>query len=537
MGAAMTQIHLPEDIGDTSTKAGKKPSTESYSLVLASDELVEYIGVFPPTNDAEKINPIYKPTSENVTDAFSLPRQIKSYILFRNVSNYDIEPNQWSVQLADSTDGGTLPQGSESIVWTERINTRASYPGSLTEVKFLPQISAIQLRNYPVNSNIGYQQTILYSNRVFSAGTNPILVTFAVSMTLSDNPNCSKTWGLFGGNSGYFFRIYGNGAVDNFVVGYRNTLGSATKEIEIKRSSFNGDRLDGTRGHTQTFTNVGMFGIEIGTAGYGARFWAYVTINNTARWVLVHSLYNDSDSSQDRIVDEEGLPISFEVKNVGQSTTLQTLSKYGVSVTSLNAPIGTPDINSISTSKLVSPSRSLFPILGIRARDFINNKKNFSNLLATEINVLVTSGMWRIVLVKNPDPDTTNTWTNLNNLSTVQFNTTRNSFLVGGVRLGKYFVSAGKPLNINLEDLFALNRSFLTAQYTNDAQATRDLGQQFLLKSDELWVCAVDASIPVSNNEIIWESLTNTSATYEFAGSSNTNTTATIYTNINILEV
>jgi hypothetical protein len=540
MGAAMTQIHLPEDIGDTQSKAGEKPITQSYPFVLAADALVQYVSVFPPNSPAEEVNPIYKPSSENVTDVFALGRQVKSSILFRNVSNYDSEPNQWSIQLSDTTDGGTMPQGSESIIWTERINTRATYPGSLTEVKFLPQVSAIQLRNYPVNSNIGYQQTVLYSNRVFSAGTNPILVTVAVSMTLSDNPNCSKTWGLFDGNSGYFFRIYGTGQADTFKVGYRRTLGASTSEVEISRSQFNGDKLDGTNGHIQTFTNVGMFGIEIGTAGIGARFWAYVEISGSARWVLVHSLYDDFDGSQDRITDEEGIPISFEVKNIGQSTTLQTLSKYGTSVTSLGNPIGATDINSARTSKLVSPSRSPFPILGIRAKDFINNKKNFSNILATEINISVASGMWRIVLIKNPTKET-NSWSQISNISAIQINTNRNSFVNMGFQVGQYFVSASKPLNINLEDLFALNRTFLTAQYSNDAQATRDFGQQFLRSSDELWVCAVDANIPFTNNDLIWDS-SNTfncsSPTYEFASSANLSTIQSrVHTNINVLEV
>jgi hypothetical protein len=536
----MTQIHLPEDIGDTQSKAGKKPIAQSYSFALAEDALIQYVGVFPPNSPAEQINPIYKPASETTTDTFALNRKVKSFILFRNTSNYDIEPNQWGIQLSDTTDGGTMPQGSESIIWTERINTRATYPGSLTEVKFLPQVSAIQLRNYPVSAGIGYQQTVLYSNRVFSAAANPILVTVAVSMTLSDNPNCSKSWGLFGGNSGYFFRIYGNGQADNFKVGYRRTLGGSTNEVEIPRSQFNGNKLDGTNGHIQTFTNVGMFGIEVGTAGIGARFWAYVEISGSARWVLVHSLYNDSDSSQDRITDEEAIPISFEVKNVGQSTTLQTLSKYGTSVTSLGIPISTSEINSISASKLVSPSRSPFPILGIRARDFINGKKNFSNLLTAEINILATSGAWRIVLIKNPTIESTNTWTSINNLSAIQFNTNRNSFVIGGTQIGQYFVSTTKPLNINLEDLFALNRTFLTAQYTNDAQVTGDFGQQFLLKSDELWMCAIDASIPVSNNDVIWDTPNtfNATRTYEFSESfSLSNLTTTIRASINILEV
>lgn len=538
----MMQIHLPEDIGDTQSKAGEKPIAQSYPFVLTEDAVVQYIGVFPPNSPEEEVNPIYKPTSEATTDAFALNRKVKSSILFRNVSNYDIEPNQWGIQLSDTTDGGTIPQGSESIIWTERINARASYPGSLTEVKLLPQASAIQLRNYPVASNTGFQQTVLFSNRVFSAGTNPILVTVAVSMTLSNNPKCSKTWGLFSGNSGYFFRIYSTGQADNFKVGYRCTLGGSTNEVEIPRSQFNGDKLDGTTGHNQTFTNVGMFGIEVGTAGIGARFWAYVNIDNTARWVLVHSLFNDSDSSQDRITDEESIPISFEVKNIGQSTTLQTLSKFGTSVTSLGGSIGTPDITSISSSKIIySLGKRPSPIIGIRARDFINSKKNFSNILATKINVLVSTGLWRITLIRNPSVDNTSVWTNLNNISAIQYSLDRAAD-VNGIQLCHFLASSNRPASIKLSDIFALNRSFLTAQYTNDAQSANDFGQQFWKSSDELWLCATDANapFPVNNTEIIWnpEFLIAATPTYENSGLNAIKTlSATINLSINILEV
>lgn len=509
------KIHLPEDLGDTPAKAGAKPITQSYSFVLASDDLVGYASVFPPVNDAEKFNPIYKPASENTTDVFALTRQIQSNVLFRNVSNYDLELNQWSFQLADSTEGGALPQGAESIIWTERINTVASYPGSLSDVKFLPQLSGIQLINYPVSSNIGYQQTVLYSNRLFSASVSPILVTFAVSMTLSDNPNCSKTWGLFGGTSGYFFRIYGSGSVDNFVVGYKNTLGSVTKEVEIKRSDFTGDKLDGSGGHTQTFTNVGMFGIEIGTAGFGARFWAYVTISASARWVLVHSLYNDSDSSQDRITDEEALPISFEILNKGASTSLQTLTKYGCSVTSLGDSFNNTEINSQSSTVTVSVTRSPMSLMGLRLSDFINGKKNFTLFTASKLSVVATAGLWQIVIIKNPSLSSSN-WVARGE---IQYNLDKSIFTNGDV-LARFYVGT-KPITVSLENIFNINRVFGSSKYTQIPAIAGDFGQQFFIASDAFWVCAVNANIPetIWNSEIdiAWEGLTACQATYENA--------------------
>ena len=465
MGATMTQIHLPEDIADTQSKAGKKPISESYPFALASDSLISCIGVFPPQSDAEQISPILKPTSETITDTFSLTRQIKSYVLFRNVSRYDFEPNQWTYQTGDIA---AQAIGSVSVTWSYRVNTRASY-SSNTQVSFIPEQSAIELRNYP-NADPGIiQQTILFSNRYFTAANNPIVLTMAVELSLSDAITSVKTWGLYSVSSGYFFRMKGSGLVDNFLVGYRQTLGGTTTDIEIPRSAFNGDKLDGISNsvHAQTFTNVAMFGIEVGTAGIGARFWAYVNVGNSARWVLVHSLYSDSDSSQNRITDEEAWPICFENINYGISTTTQTLAKYGVSVTSIGSPVGTSNVSFVSSNTTLSLITSSLPILGIKAKEFVNSKQNSNTILPVSLSAIASTGIWRITLIKNPTKPT-NPVLSFSSVSSVIESSSQNFSIQSGIILGSYLLAANKAINIDLKDLFALNKSFLTTQYTND---------------------------------------------------------------------
>ena len=539
MGATMTKVYLSEDVADTPSKAGQKPSSQSLSVAIASDELAGKISLFPPKNQVI----IEKPSSEITTDLLGNPRQIKASVLFKDTSRYDLDPKQWSVQLSDTSLASNLPAGTESVVWIQRVNARAEYPGSYAEIKFVPESSAIQILNYPVLSDIGVQQSVLYSNRVFNAIASPIFVSMAVKMSLSDNILCSKSWGLLSGTAGYFFRIYGSGQSNNFRVGYRYTLGSQVSEVEILRSNFNGDRLDGTGRtlHTQTFTNIGMFGIEIGTAGYGARFWAYVESGNKAEWVLIHSLYNDSDSSQNRITDEESLPISFEVKTIGKSSTPQSLLKYGTSVASLGSSIANSNINTITASKAIAPSVSAFPILGIKMKELINNKKNFNTALPVRLNLTVSLGVWRILLIKNPNTANLN-WVDIDNSSAIQYNINRNTFVFGGTVISSFLLTSNKSMSISLASLFTLNRSFLTAQYTNDAQFSGDYGQQFLQNSDTLWVCVVDANIPVDANisEVIWSSSLSVkvTATYQNSNSVNfTNLDANIYTSLSVLEV
>lgn len=534
----MMQIHLPEDIGDTQSKVGEKQITESYPFVLASDALISYIGVFPPQSEAEQITPILKPTSETITDTFSLTRQIKSQILFRNVSRYDFEPDQWSFQSGDTATQGI---GTVSVTWSYRVNARASY-SSNTEVKFFPAQSAIELKNYP-NPDAGItQQSILFSNRYFTASANPIVVTLAVKASLSDAPNSVKTWGLYSASSGYFFRMKGSGLADNFVVGYRYRLGGNTTEVEIKRSDFNGDKLNGIGNsvHVQTFTNVAMFGIEVGTAGIGARFWAYVSVGDSARWVLIHSLRNDSDQSQNRITDEEAWPICFENINYGLSTTTQTLTKYGVSVTSIGSPVGTSDVSFVSGSSSLSLSRSPLPILGIRAKDFINSKQNSNTLLPLSLTAIASSGTWRIVLVKNPTKPTNPVLIfNSDNLLTALAYSNQRFSIESGIVLSSYLLRSS-PVSIDLTNLFALNRSFLTTQYTNDPIPNNDFGQQFVQKSDELWICISDANIASDYlKDIVWASALTTNATpsYDDSRASSYDFNASVYLTLSVQEV
>lgn len=537
----MTQIHLPEDIGDTQSKAGAKQITESYPFVLASDSLLTYIGVFPPQSEAEQITPILKPTSETITDTFSLTRQVKSSVLFRNVSRYDFEPGQWSYQAGDIA---AQAVGTVSVTWSFRVNARASYSFG-SEVAFAPDQSAIQIKNYPNNDAGITQQAILFSNRYFTASANPIVITMGVKLSSSDAPNSIKSWGIYSAKSGYFFRVKGSGLVDNFVVGYRYTLAGNTTEVEIKRSDFNGDKLNGIGNsvHVQTFTNVAMFGIEVGTAGIGARFWAYVSIENSARWVLVHSLYNDSDFSQDRITDEEAWPICFENTNYGLCSTTQTLTKYGVSVTSIGSPIGTSEINHVSEKTAISFSKSPIPIIGIKSVDFINSKQNSNTILPLSLNAIASSGMWRIVLVKNPTKPKNPVlgFTPVGSLSAIAYSNQKFS-IESGTIVGSYFLAADKSTTINLTDIFALNKAFLTTQYTNDPIPVGDFGQQFIQNADELWVCFADANIGSNYlKDVVWASSTTTNAipTYEDSQASSLNSinSSQIYITLSAQEI
>lgn len=509
----MTTFHLPLDLGDLPSKLGDKDPTDSFSVVTSRSETLPTAKVFPPT-DPEKKEAIAKPTSETTSDAFGLNRVVKSSALFQDISNYDLNPDQWSFRLADTTISPT----QESVVWTNRNNVLPSYTGTLPQVKFSPTDSSIQLSVDPVNSNLGQQQVVLFSNRNFSAAVSPIFVTMAVKMTLSSNVNCVKTWGWLGGDAGYFFRIKGDGQDNNFVIGYRYSLGGATTEVEITRSNFNGDKLDGagTSVHAQTFTNIGMFGIEVGTAGYGARFWAYVSVNNgLPRWVLVHALADDSDSSLNRLIDEENLPFTFEIRNQGFNTQ-QTLNKYGTSVTSIGTAEGNASLLSMEgMNKTLFSARNYQYLIGFRSADQVLNKRNFNSILATQLSVVVMgNGLKTISLIRNPASTPGVSWSKTEQISGIQFNTTRQGAVSGGEILASFQVGRQQPLLTSLDDIFRLNRTFSTSRYAKNVQLSNNFEPQIYLGSDEIWVCVKDSS--PSLNYVVWQpnETVNCQATY-----------------------
>ena len=497
----MTTFHLPLDLGDLPSKLGDKDPTDSFSVVTSRSETLPTAKVFPPT-DPEKKEAIAKPTSETTSDAFGLNRVVKSSALFQDISNYDLNPDQWSFRLADTTISPT----QESVVWTNRNNVLPSYTGTLPQVKFSPTDSSIQLSVDPVNSNLGQQQVVLFSNRNFSAAVSPIFVTMAVKMTLSSNVNCVKTWGWLGGDAGYFFRIKGDGQDNNFVIGYRYSLGGATTEVEITRSNFNGDKLDGagTSVHAQTFTNIGMFGIEVGTAGYGARFWAYVSVNNgLPRWVLVHALANDSDSSPNRLIDEENLPFTFEIRNQGFNTQ-QTLNKYGTSVASIGAAEGNVSLSlAEGINKTILTTKHYQYLIGFRSAPSVLSKRNFNSILATQFVIsALGKGLKTISIIRNPEQSITTLWQKNEGLSGVEFSTDRQDLVIGGEILASFMIGR-KPIVIDLADIFRLNRTFSTSRYAKNVQLANEFEPQIFLGSDEFWICIKDSSADL--DYITWE--------------------------------
>ena len=92
-------IHLPEDIGDVPSKLGVKPKDQSYSVVVAPDRAMPSYKV----QNVSETTPVN--FSDTYQDLLGMQRKIKTTLLFRSVSRYDLEQTQWDFTTADTTTG------------------------------------------------------------------------------------------------------------------------------------------------------------------------------------------------------------------------------------------------------------------------------------------------------------------------------------------------------------------------------------------------------------------------------------------------
>lgn len=507
MGATiMTNIHLPENIGDTSDKLGQKSKNESYSVSLAIDKSVRTFKTQALTQSSEIIP---EPTSDNALDIFGLYRKISTYLLFRSTSRYDIEEAQWDFTTADSSSEAV---GFQSVLWTDRVNVRVTYPGTTPSIKYSFQDSAAKLECLPFPSS-GLQQALLFTKRVFTPTlAAPIFLTFAVKMSSSSSPVVKKQWGWFDGGAGYFFQIKADGSGDNFSIIRRSNF-EGVSEQEIVRSQFNGDKLINL-----SFSNITMYGIEVAVGcGYNARFWAFID----GKWVIIHTINNGAGTLQNPSINEKSLPIAFTILNTSISSDTQTLFRYGCSVSSLGEIADDNVPNEVSVTKSFTASPGFTQVLmGIRGKQNFNDIQNSNTLLPLSLKVYSDNNLVTFFLVKNPEIDSSLIWSPVDS-SGIESNTTRLDPFNSGQRVTTISVSSSSRTTINLNNLFFLQREFGSNRYANDIQLPTDTQYQPLIQQDIYWLCATYIGFKpiLLENFICWDTSTSINTTITNNGS------------------
>jgi hypothetical protein len=243
--------------------------------------------------------------------------------------------------------------------------------------------------------------------------------------------------------------------------------------------------------HRLSLTNLVMCRIEYGWyGGTGSRLLFYVPVDanlpsgetaRTARWVIAHNL-NCSDRIPYPSLGNPTLPMQFRVEKTGTLSANSYLRKFGAQISIDGGDYSKLAIYSQDGAKVTGIGTTDFaPLLAIRIKENITNnqgetKRNLMRVFPLILS-MVSSHRAQFILVKNPATLTdsaTNpvtTYTSTGTLSAIEFNTPDSltnavDAFTGGEQIASFFTGDGAADNVDLTQIFAFARQYLTREAT-----------------------------------------------------------------------
>jgi hypothetical protein len=285
---------------------------------------------------------------------------------------------------------------------------------------------------------------------------------------------------------------------------YKLVSSSPTVMEEIvPRRYWNGDTMVGAAGasilgsadtssvHQLSLTNLVMCRIEYGWyGGTGSRLLFYVPVDanlpsgetaKTARWVIAHNL-NCSDRIPYPSLGNPTLPMQFRVEKTGTLSANAYLRKFGAQISIDGGDYSKLAIYSQDGAKVTGIGTSAFkPLLALRIKENITNnqgetKRNLMRVFPLLLS-MVSSHRAQFILVKNPTTVTdaaTNPvtiYTSTGTLSAIEYNSPESpsnaiAAYTGGEQIASFFTGDADSANVDLTQIFAFARQYLTREAT-----------------------------------------------------------------------
>jgi hypothetical protein len=285
---------------------------------------------------------------------------------------------------------------------------------------------------------------------------------------------------------------------------YKLVSSSPTVMEEIvHRRYWNGDTMVGAAGslligaadptsvHRLSLTNLVMVRIEYGWyGGTGSRLLFYVPVDanlpagetvKTARWVIAHNL-NCSDRIPYPSLGNPTLPMQFRVEKTGTLSANAYLRKFGAQISIDGGDYSKLSIYSQDGAKVTGVGTTTFkPLLALRIKENITNsqgetKRNLMRVFPLLLS-MVSSHRGQFILVKNPTTITdsaTNpvtTYTSTGTLSAIEYNSPASPSnalfaYTGGEQIASFFTGDADSANVDLTQIFAFARQYLTREAT-----------------------------------------------------------------------
>jgi hypothetical protein len=304
-----------------------------------------------------------------------------------------------------------------------------------------------------VNSSSG-SSVIRETTKVFSYQPGKSLLVLNTFVMAQSATNLRQRVGYFGNDNGIYFQMD-----DNVLSFVKRTLvnGLPISDNVIPRSSWNGDKLDGTgpSGLTLDITKSQILWMDIEWLGVGTVRTGFII---DGKYILCHSFHHANQLASTYITTAS-LPLRYEITNKGNTNGSKTLkqicssviSEGGYELRGLQQAIETP----ITAPKTLSSKGVFYPAVTIRLK---SNRRD-AVVIITALSVLGKSigyYNWKVI-ASGTTSGGSDTWISAGDDSAVEYKLDATSISGGRVLASGFLTTSNQgstQIDILKEALF-----------------------------------------------------------------------------------
>lgn len=319
-------------------------------------------------------------------------------------------------------------------------------------------LSAASTVSLGVNSTIGSFAGRTSDKYHFYWPGSGNLVSMTVALSDSSMTGCERRWGLFDAQDGVYFELDADSILN---VTLRSSTSGSVVKTHIPRSSWNGDKLDGTglSGMTLDLTKLNIYWIDYQWLGAG--FVRLGVVDPSGNRVVCHTFKN-ANANLYPYMRTGTLPISINIENLANTGGAASIRFTCCSVKTEG------EINYTywrytypSASKEITGAN--VPVLTVKAVPVWEGKHNVTTAFPETFSCYVASGSIKLQVYWDLMDHTGATYA-LDNGSTVIADTAATSTTITTqVAMRTFYLDAGSH-NLDLASFFEVNDVAINAR-------------------------------------------------------------------------
>ena len=285
-----------------------------------------------------------------------------------------------------------------------------------------------------------------------------VMNTFVMSPTKT---NLRQRVGYYGDDNGLYVELYGNA----LSLVERSLVTGVVTETPVAQADWNGDKLDGTgpSGLTLDITKAQILWMDFEWLGVGTVRMGFV-ING--QFILCHSFHH-ANLITSTYITTASLPLRYEIKNVGDTSSSSTLkqicstvlSEGGYELRGAQQAVGT----SVTSPFRLSTAGTFYPVVTLRLKSSASTPpvdRTDAIVIITALSLLgKTTGDIFNWQVRNASISSGGTWVSAGADSAVEYNLTATTLTTAGRTMASGYFSTtqqtGGGIDIIKEAIFA----------------------------------------------------------------------------------